>query len=275
MTINYSCRKFDFMKNRILTATLISLSLALGSAAVSAAPAETAKAAQPAVATSQTAPVQENVADQIRIRLMARIGANVSEVNPTPIEGLYEAVVGNDIVYVNESTDYLLMGQLFDTKTRRNLTEETKDRLSRIDFSTLPLDDAVKTVNGDGSRTIAVFSDPNCSFCKRLEVSLKELKNVTIYTFLYPVITPGSKEASANIWCAKDPAQAWKTAMFEGKPAPQRDAKCDITVLDRNIKLGEKLGITGTPTIFVPSGMRVPGAAGIEYLEKMLNASRR
>lgn len=263
------------MKNRILPATLISLSLMFGAAAVSAAPAEAGKTAQPAVATSQAASAQEIVTDQIRIRLMARIGTNVSEVNPTPITGLYEAVVGNDVVYVNENADYLLMGQLFDTKTRRNLTEETKERLSRIDFSTLPLDDAIKTVNGDGSRMIAVFSDPNCSFCKRLEASLKELKNVTIYTFLYPVITPGSKEASANIWCAKDSAQAWKTAMFEGKAAPKREASCDISVLDRNIRLGEKLGITGTPTVFVPSGMRVPGAAGIEYLEKMLNDSRR
>lgn len=223
--------------------------------------------------TTQAQPQVENqdsVIDQIRIKLMTRVGARANTVKPAPISGLYEAAIGNDIIYVDKDVDHVIMGQIFDTKTRKNLTQEAQEALKRIDFSALPLKDAIKTVNGNGSRTIAVFSDPNCGFCKKLEANLKDMKDVTIYTFLYPVITPTSKDISADIWCSKNPSEAWRKVMLEGKMPAKRSASCDTSALDRNVELGTGLLIDGTPTVFVPSGSRAPGAATIEHLEKML-----
>jgi thiol:disulfide interchange protein DsbC len=209
-------------------------------------------AAEPAAAPAPqaaAAAAPEVSLDAVRSKLMGRLGTNVTKVSPSPIPGLYEAVIGQDIVYVDPTADHIVMGQIFNTLTRKNLTEAAKEQLMRIDFSALPFKDAIKTVKGDGSRTIAVFSDPKCGFCKQLEANLK---------------------ASANIWCAKDPSQAWKEAMTEGKEAPKRSESCDISALDRNISLGNSMGVTGTPTVFVPSGARAPGAAGVAYLEELL-----
>ncbi len=224
--------------------------------------------------TEQQVENQEKLLEQIRTKLTARIGTKISAINVTPISDLYEVVIGHEIVYTDKNADYLIMGQLFNTLDRRNLTEEAKERLNKVDFSRLPFEDAIKTVKGDGSRKMVVFSDPNCSFCKKLEVNLRNLNNVTIYTFLYPVITPGSKEVSADIWCDKDSSRAWKEVMIDGKLVAKRNVNCDIGALERNIKLGEKLNITGTPTTIFSSGLRVPGAATADYLEKILTENK-
>lgn len=223
--------------------------------------------------TKEQAPLDAEKAkcDLIAATLMQKLGLKVSEVNTTPIKGLFEAVVQGEIVYVDEFVDHIVMGQMFDTNSQQNLTEEARQRLNKIDFASLPFEDAIKTVNGNGQRAIAVFSDPNCGFCKRLEASLKDMKDVTIYTFLYPVITPSSREVSANVWCSKDKSATWKSLMIDGKSVKQRDQNCDISSLDRNIELGRKLNVTGTPTIFISSGHRAPGAVGPDYLENMLS----
>lgn len=252
------------------TLSFIAASMMLcGSVALAQTPAQSPSEQVTAQAQPQTEN-QDSVIDQIRIKLMTRVGARANTVKPAPIPGLYEAVIGNDIIYVDKDVDHIVMGQIFDTKTRKNLTQEAQEALKRIDFASLPLKDAIKTVNGDGSRTIAVFSDPNCGFCKKLESNLKDMKNVTIYTFLYPVITPTSKDISADIWCSKNPSEVWRKVMIEGKLPAKRSESCDTSALDRNVELGTSLMIDGTPTVFVPSGSRAPGAATIEHLEKML-----
>lgn len=220
------------------------------------------------------AQTEQQICETLKKRLQGKLGLPVDSVTPTPMKGVYEAVAQGEILYTDAQADHILVGQLFETATQKNLTAETKDRLNRIDFSTLPLQDAIKTVKGNGSRVIAVFSDPNCSFCKKLEVSLKDMKDVTIYTFLYPVIRPSSKAESKKIWCAKDRASAWHSVMVEGKPAPEADPQCDASALERNIALGSRLGVTGTPTVFAPTGQRAPGAVSLEYLEKMLSENK-
>ena len=232
---------------------------------------ESAEAKEAGASTNVSS--QEKELERIRKLAQGRLGVQVKHVLPSPIPGMYELAVNNEILYMDPTGDHVLMGEIFNTLSRKNLTQEAKEKLLTIDFKSLPLADAIKTVHGNGSRQIAVFSDPNCSFCKKLEAGLASLKDVTIYTFLYPVITAGSKEASANIWCSKDRALAWKQQLLEGKSAPKRSADCDISALDRNIELGAKLNITGTPTIFVPSGKRAPGAVGMDYLENMLTES--
>ena len=192
----------------------------------------------------------------------------IDEVQPTAMPGLYEVRIGTDLFYTDAKGNYLIQGELFDTKARRNLTEDRITKLTAVDFAALPLKDAFTIVRGDGKRKLAVFEDPNCGYCKRFERDLQNVDNVTIYLFLYPILSPDSVEKSRNIWCAKDRVAAWQDYMVRDKtPAP---AACDTSALQRNLAFGKKYKITGTPTLIFPNGSRVPGAIGAQDVEKRL-----
>lgn len=220
-----------------------------------------------AIAQSGGNKLDDKTAASLRAKFAERVGAQPDSINRTPF-GLYEVVVGGDIFYVDAKVDYLVMGRVFDTQKREDLTQKRKDEILKVDFKSLPLDRAVKTVRGDGSRQMVVFADPNCGYCKSLERTLADMKNVTIYTFLYPILSKDSMEKSKNVWCAKDRSKAWLDLMLNGKtPAA---AECDTAALQANLELGQKLAVTGTPTVIAPSGQRAPGAVPAEHLEAML-----
>ena len=143
-----------------------------------------------------------------------------------------------------------------------------------IDFAKLPFKDAIVYKQGTGERKMAVFADPNCGYCKRFERDLNEVKNVTVYTFLYPILGPDSIEKSKNIWCAKDRSATWREWMLEGAPPTKAMGQCDVTALQRNAEFGRKYRINGTPGIVFEDGKRVPGAMNAEQIEKQLVASR-
>lgn len=193
----------------------------------------------------------------------------IDEVTASPISGLYEIRVnGTDIYYTDAEGNYLIQGNLIDTRQRRNLTEERIDKLTAVNFDDLPLKDAVTVVRGNGKRKIAVFEDPNCGYCKRFENDLEKVTNVTIHTFLYPILAPDSSVKSRNIWCAKDRAKAWQDWMLrEQAPAT---ATCDVAAISRNLEMGRKYKITGTPTLIFADGSRVPGAINAQQIEKYL-----
>ena len=195
----------------------------------------------------------------------------IDEVRSTPMAGLYEVRVGTDVFYTDTKGNFLIQGELIDTKARRNLTEDRINKLSAVDYSALPLKDAFVTVRGNGKRQMVVFADPNCGYCKRFERDLQKVTNVTIHTFLYPILSPDSAEKSRNIWCAKDRTISWDDWMLRDKtPA---DAACDTAALQRNLAFGKKHKITGTPTLIFPDGSRVPGAIGAADLEKRLTSA--
>ena len=208
--------------------------------------------------------------DTIRQTLNERIPqlTKIDEVRTTPMQGLYEVRVGTDVFYTDAQGNYLIQGELIDTKARRNLTEDRINKLTAVNFSALPLKDAVTIVRGDGKRKVAVFEDPNCGYCKRFERDLQQINNVTVYLFLYPILSPDSAEKSRNIWCSKDQATAWQDLMVRDKPAPA--ASCDTSALQRNLAFGKKYKITGTPTLIFANGTRVPGAIGAQEVEKRL-----
>ena len=213
-------------------------------------------------ATAQEPAIRKTLAE--RIPQLEKI----DEVRATPMGGLYEVRVGTDLFYTDAKGNFLIQGELIDTKARRNLTEDRITKLSAVSFSALPLKDAFVTVNGNGKRKMAVFEDPNCGYCKRFERDLQNVDNVTIYTFLYPILSPDSAEKSRNIWCAKDRNNAWNDWMLREKtPAA---ASCDTAALQRNLAFGKKHKITGTPTLLFANGARVPGAIGAADIEKRL-----
>jgi thiol:disulfide interchange protein DsbC len=195
---------------------------------------------------------------RIRGIIEERFGIKVEHIQKTPYFGLYEMKVGSRMLYTDENVTYLFAGSVFDGKTREDLTEARMEELSGIKWKDLPLADAIRTVRGNGSRQVAVFADPNCGYCKRFEQQLQAMTDVTIYTFLYPILSPDSTDKSKAIWCSKDRSKAYFDLMLNGV-APQ-GGKCDAAVVERNVALGRKLGVDGTPTTFTPSGQRIVGA---------------
>ena len=209
----------------------------------------------------------------IRKNLVERIPQmpKIDEVNKSAMPGLFELTVsGGDIMYTDAEGNFLIQGNLIDTKARRNLTEERINKLSAVDFDSLPSKDAFTIVRGNGKRKIAVFEDPNCGYCKRFEKDLQKVDNVTISLYLYPILSADSTDKSRNIWCAKDKAKAWNDWMLRNQIPAQAAASCDATALARNVEFGKKYRITGTPTLLFADSSRIPGAIPPEQVEAQL-----
>jgi len=190
----------------------------------------------------------------------------------TPYGGLYEVFLDGQIIYTDEKFSFLISkGHLFETRSQRDITQKRLDELTKVDFSTFPLNQAIKVVKGNGSRKLVVFSDPDCPYCKQLEQKeLIGISDVTIYTFLYPInqLHPDSANKSRAIWCAPDRAKAWEDWMLNGQLV--KAGSCD-TPIEKLAELGRKLGVTGTPTLFFTDGKRIPGAYPAKDIENALS----
>ncbi|MBP6500890.1 MAG: DsbC family protein [Thauera sp.] len=212
---------------------------------------------------------------EVKKSMEAFIGAPaVESVKRTDYGGLYEVVLKNgQLVYTDAKNSFIIDGNVIDTATRRDVTQQRMNELAAIDFSKLPLDQAVKVVKGKGTRVIATFEDPNCGYCKRLGKELEGMDDITVYTFLYPILSEDSKTKSDNIWCAKDQGKAWTDWVVSGKePA---GSSCDTGAIARNVELGQSLRISGTPTIFLADGSRIGGYVPRAELEKALSAVKK
>jgi thiol:disulfide interchange protein DsbC len=202
------------------------------------------------------------VADEADVKkaVEAKLG-KVEKIAKVPMTGIWEVTVDGQIFYADDKGTYLIFGNLLEMKTGKNLTAERQ-------FNSLPLELAVKQVRGSGKNVMVTFEDPNCGYCKKLAKDILNLKDVTVYTFLYPVLGDDSYEKSKAIWCAPDKAKAWTDWMTAGKALPAIPAKCDTAGLDKSAQLGRKLRINGTPAIFFAGGERVGGYIPVAEIEK-------
>lgn len=217
-------------------------------------------------AQAQEATLRKNLAE--RLPALAKI----DEISKTPLPGIFEIRInGSDIYYSDAEGNYLIQGSLIDLKQKRNLTEERIEKLSAIDFDSLPLKNAFTQVRGNGKRKLVIFADPNCGYCKRFEKDLAKIDNVTIYHLLFPILGEDSQVKSKNIWCAKDKAKTWNDWMLNGVTPPA--LKCDTAVVDANVEFGKKNRITGTPTLFFADNTRIPGAIDAKQIEKLLSSA--
>jgi len=207
---------------------------------------------------------------QIRAELQKRLGtsANVRNVTPSAIPGLFEVQVNNEIFYTDSKAKYLIQGEMIELATGTNLTTKRQEDINRIKWSELPQANAIKIVRGNGSRQIAVFSDPNCSYCKRLEKTLQQLDNVTVYNYLIPILSADSALKSKQIWCAADQQKVWNDWML-GNITPSGKSDC-ANPIDKNMAIAKTYAINGTPTIFFTDGSRFPGAVQLSDIEKKL-----
>ena len=217
-----------------------------------------------------TAYAQDSLNDTAMLmRLKAKYPKTVFKaVTATNLPGVYEVVMGKNVAYVEETGRYFLFGHLFDMETQTDLTEGKVARSNTVDFNALPIADAVVMVKGDGSRKIAVFSDPDCPYCKQLENTLATMNNVTVYTFMFPLesMHPQARAKSIAVWCAKDRAKAWDDLMRKNVAG---SGNCEHPI-DRNIALAQSMGISGTPTVILADGTLLPGAPSAAKLEQML-----
>lgn len=189
----------------------------------------------------------------------------------TPYSGLYEVVIDGQLYYTDAQGKYIFEGNIIDAKSRRDLSEERKRVLFAIDFDKLPLQLALKKVKGNGKRKLAIFTDPNCTFCRRLEKELSGVSDVTLYFFMYPIF-PGSDEIVRNVLCSKNPIKAWDDWMLSDI-APAK-AVCE-TQTEKVLALGQKLHVNGTPNLIFGNGIQSPGFLPMEELEKNLNETRK
>ncbi|MDD5059242.1 MAG: DsbC family protein [Sideroxydans sp.] len=194
----------------------------------------------------------------------------VDQVNKSPVAGLYEVVTGDHIFYTDKTAHYLIDGSLFDLKQRRNITEARSRQLFAIDFSKLPLDLAIKRVKGNGKRTMAYFTDPNCGYCKKLEHELQNVTDVTLYLFLYPIFD-GSAEKARGILCSADKVKAWDDLMLNGV-APAAGT-CEVHT-DKVLALGKQLKVNGTPALIFANGQINPGYMPAAELNKALDSNK-
>jgi thiol:disulfide interchange protein DsbC len=215
--------------------------------------------------------------DEMRKLLTERMpGAQIGAITKAPYGGLYEVVInGLNVFYTDENANIAIIGKMIDLKTKKDLVEARTQQLMHVDFASLPLDKAIVKVKGDGSRKLAVFSDPDCPFCQELEQELNKVSNVTIYTFLYPIaeLHPDAERKAKLVWCSEDRAKAWDELMLQGKEPAAKEGACDAPLKEISA-LAQKSWISGTPGMVFADGKLVPGMIKSFQIERNLGVSQ-
>jgi len=221
-------------------------------------------------------------ADEAKIRRVVEAalgGVQVENVRPSPVPGFYEVHFqsrsGPQIIYTDAEANYIFQGNIYDTRSKQNLTEERLNKLSAIRFESLPLELAVKVQRGNGKRVLAIFADPYCPACRQFEQALAQIDDIAIYYFMYPVIRPELADHSRAVWCSPDRAKTWLALAARAKAeVPKGKTDCDAPI-ERVLELGRSLGVNSTPTLFFTTGERVRGGLQVADLRARLDEAAR
>lgn len=226
---------------------------------------------------STQASEESNAVAAVRASLLANAkDLEITTISATPIPNIFEVVANQEVLYVDQSGRYaFLAGRLIDIVAKTDLSQATIDRLTQISWAALPKDLAIKRVIGSGRRELAIFADPACPICRRLDSDLGRLRDVTVYIYTLPIISPESTPSSIAVWCSP-PSQRlarWESLMAGGA-APQLPAPPTCSpareIVQRIAALGERYGIQNTPTIVFPDSRRIIGAMPLEEIDAAL-----
>lgn len=259
------------MKSRLMTRLLTMALLAVPLVACSAEVAKTKDAV-----TDKASAVTSSVEAQIRKQLQERYAdSTIGKISKTPLAGLYEVEINRDVIYVDEKARYIFVGDLLDLQNKKNLSEPRRQELSKVNFEALPKDLAFTVVKGDGRRKVAIFTDPDCPYCHKIEQEvLRDITDVTIYYYLMPLdFHPDAARKSSMVWCSSNRQQAWLDLMLAGKESPASADKNCKAPLDKVALLARQYGVRGTPGIIFPNGQLVPGAPAKAQFEEALEQS--
>ncbi len=199
----------------------------------------------------------------------------IDEIVKSPVPGLWEVRYGGaEILYSDDKGEHIFVnGALIETQTRTDLTDARIQKLTAISFDQLPVKDAFVIKQGSGARKMAVFVDPNCGYCKRFERDLATIKDVTVYTFLIPILGPDSTTKARNVWCSDKQADTWRNWMLDGVAPAAPKGACDTAAIERNLEFARQYRINGTPAVFFSDGTRKPGALPAKEIEQSLVAA--
>lgn len=211
--------------------------------------------------------------DLIKKKLEGQFEVEIESIQQTPYSGLYEVVTDETILYTDDKASFVLAGAIVDTETLQDVTQERMKQVSQVSFSSLPLDKAIKWTKGAGTQKIVTFEDPNCTYCRRLYKDLQQLSDVTVYTFMLPILSADSRKKVTNIWCSENKYETWNNWMANNKTPPEA-AKCEEPTSDL-LALSRKLKVRGTPVILFENGERFNGYVPKDMIEKTLAAQKQ
>ena len=212
---------------------------------------------------------KEHSLEQIKNQIQQSIGQGkkVDSIRRLDDLNLYEVVIDSNIIYTNLDATFLISGDIFDIKTKRNLTENQREKIAKNLISPSKKL-AIKRIKGNGKKVLYTFEDPYCGYCAKLNKNINELENTTIYTFIIPIISDNSKVMAQKIWCNKNPDEAWSNWMESQLEPDSKNCDAPINELE---KLARRLMITGTPILFSANGMRQNGYAETSVIEKLID----
>jgi thiol:disulfide interchange protein DsbC len=253
--------------------TLRAVTILAATAALSAGALASAEVSKPTTAAAPALPADQAAKYKAMFELKSSIHADA--VLNAPLPNFVEVDVGTKVYYMDKQGKWLFDGHLVELATRTSVSALRQQELEAVgaqpfDWKTLNLADAIKTVRGTPKpgRVIVAFEDPNCPFCKKVTPEFEKLENVAIYVFPVGVLGPASTSRAETVWCAKDHAAAWTSAMLS--QPPEVTTPCDTAGLQRNLALYGKLRVNGVPTMFFADGSRISGLVGADQLEAKL-----
>lgn len=230
-------------------------------------------ASEPATSPASASSGDDKALSDFVIRFKTKHPATqVTTVRRSPIPNLYEVVMGRNIAYVDESGRYALFGNVFDMDEQRDLTAGKLAALDRVEVSKLPRKLAIRQVKGDGKRLVVIFADPQCGYCKQMEQELDKATNITIETYILPILGPESARLSRAITCAADPGAAWSAWMLKSEQPPSPPDSC-VGSGPEVAKFADSQRIKATPTLVSADGRRNAGAMTAEKLAGWLDAA--
>jgi thiol:disulfide interchange protein DsbC len=248
------------MKRLAFTALLGAISLS----ACAQAPAPTPAAkpgAQLGAQSQQPTAVRAGSPEERAVAALRRINPQLQadHIGPAPLPGFREAIVGGQVVYISDDGKYLLQGTLYDIAAKQNLGEASLARLRRDLLKTIPVADRIVFSPPNPKYTVAVFTDVDCGYCRKLHNEMAEInrQGIAVEYLAFPRMGLGSPnhQEMISVWCAADRRKALTDSKNE-RPVPQKDCKNPVSM---QYTLGQRMGLTGTPMILAPDGTQLGG----------------